>query len=276
MRIAGYHSKHTMKGMRRIRDILSPNYNVEVKPPPDAPDLIILHNVMPTVHQKDIPTIVFLCENSAMSVPASLEFQRQLGHYADEVWMSCKAGQDALRGVGIDSELMYRPNKLIFPQEHQPFTEDKRLLWYWISDLKKYEDIREESAQTIMELGRRGWQIDYISSANIGEPPVMADWTRVFGKVSFPDIMPEVRGMVQINTSRGIGRSCFQVLAYGRPVIGMNLYDEGFHSLCMADNWADRIEDALSQDVPYQWTYTEFSEEALNRKWVARVEGVIG
>jgi len=274
MKIAGYHSPHSRGGMLRIKDILAPNYDVGVEAPPPDADLIIMHNMIPTIHNVDTPCIVFLCEEKAMSIPKSLDLQKRLGSYANEVWSSCKAGQEALRGVGIPSRLMYRPNKLIFPEKGQCLTKDKRLLWYWIGGQKKYEDIRQESAEAIRELGDRGWQIDYISSRDVGEPPVVAEYTETIGKVYFPHVMPDVRGMVQINTCRGIGRSCFQVLAYGRPVIGMNLDDTGFCSLSMKDDWASRIEHAFEQEVPHQWVQDEFSEEALNKRFVERVEDI--
>ncbi len=296
MKILLLHSPSTKGGTERIRDFLEPEIEVDfmARRPGNTSkyDGIILHNRIDV--KPGEPTALYPCGRPTARMIAKPEYlARAIEHEPRAIWTNSETATHQLSSIRNDYaylggmiriRYMPKPFVLTIPDECPPMPDEKRILWYWRRNWPYTENIDDQIAAMIEELANDDVLIDIIS--NKGNPQehdliVHSNVTPV-GRLNSPEQIHKYSGMVRVSEGLDYGRITYQLLAYGRwclyvgmkepEVVCANSY-EAVPQLVRSFMFTH---DAYLADNKRRYIAENFSEEALNRKWVKEVQEVFG
>ena len=119
IRVLGVHSSKTVSAIRRIADILKPAgihiVNGQLQHANDY-DYILANNIgVPSRYRHK--TILYLCSAATSQFMRFHTREDLRNNPYKAIWVNCNSGRLLLEKKGVESELMYRPNKLHFQRD---------------------------------------------------------------------------------------------------------------------------------------------------------------
>jgi hypothetical protein len=289
MKILAVHSPSTHGATQRIKDICEPEVQVDVMGqwPASTSDYdgIIVHN-RPDIREG----------KRCVWYPCGMPQARMLVNhsYRDEIirrhpcaiWTnSMQAELDVAEVVPdtIEVKCMRKPFPLEIPDEAPALTTAKRILWYWKPDWQYTDPCNEQIFAAMRELS--DYEIWQISNKRQGYtiPAPGCEHVSPKGRIEpLSQAMPHVQGMVRATDGLDFGRSTYQVLAYGRWVMYVNLQDPhvlNAKSFAAVPELVRRFANGWSYyDAHYANEYIRefFTEEALKAQWIDELTRLFG
>ena len=290
MRLLGLCSKRTITGLSRIVKILKPDIIVDTKREGSEKDYdgILSHNHFGDPFNGRLPRILYLASYQTASVATKAKNMAMVtDNPPTDVWVNQDMGRKALKRVGIKARTMYRPNSLIIPDSCSPIPTRKRILWHWHrSSLRMPPELEAEIVSAMRELSDVEIRIiNADKGGNKWKPEGDGlDHVEAGGFLNLRSKTRDWHGIVRIyNAPENLdhGRSTFQAFAYGKWYICRKSSEPFVTSVRSVADVVPMVRKLLANPDPEaaraRWEYarTEFTEEALHKRWVAAVHKVI-
>jgi hypothetical protein len=300
MKILLLHSPSTKGGTERIRDFLEPEIEVDfmARRPgnTDKYDGIILHNRIDV--KPDEPTAIYPCGKPTARMIANPKYlARALEHEPKAIWTNSETATSRLSRIRNDYMNAYignlvrirympKPFVLTIPEQCPPMPAQRRILWYW----RKNWPYTEKIDATIRELAREvidadpELEIGVISNKTNPDEHILIDHPRVkpVGRINITEHARDFSAMVRVSEGLDYGRVTYQLMAYGRWCLYVDMMEPKVISARGYDVVPQLIRsfafnyDAWLMEERRKYIAENFSEEALSQKWQQEVIEVFG
>ena len=287
MKILILHSPSTKGGTRRIAEILGDavDWDFSDKWPEDtsAYDLVILHN-RPDI-RPDVPTVWYPCGMPQQRMVNNSEYLAGIiARKPAEIWTNTYTAEKMIRRLVPDTigvRCMLKPFPIVIPDRVPPITEAKRILWYWKPNWQYCEGLDDHIVRLMNEL--HDFEILCVSNKKAPHKPEGAgDHVIAAGRQDLPEMLHTVHGMVRFTNGLDFGRSTYQVQAFGRWIIYVNMSRDPVISLKepndipMVVRHLYKHYSEVSAGTARWHIKRNFTEEALQAKWKRAIEEVVG
>lgn len=296
MKILLLHSHKTEAATRRIQTLLEPEIEVDVlaRRPEDMSkyDAVILHNRLDA--DPNEPTAIYSCGSLVTRMIEDPKIlARVLESKPKAIWTNSYTAQGQLSAIPHGSALlssllhircMAKPLKLTIPDKCPPFPEEKRILWGWQNPSLYTENIKKPISRLVKMVADDGIKISIVG---ISSNPEQCSFIKhanvtVAGHINIPKEIHNFMGMVRVTEGLDYGRVTYQILAYGRWCLYVNMHEP--HVICAdsMDEVPDLVRTLVEQSDVHsliaegrrEYIAENFSEEALSKKWQEEVMNV--
>ena len=282
IRVLGVHSSKTVSAIRRIADILKPAgihiVNGQLQHANDY-DYILANNIgVPSRYRHK--TILYLCSAATSQFMRFHTREDLRNNPYKAIWVNCNSGRLLLEKKGVESELMYRPNKLTFPERYHSPTRPEVVLFYWKArENHPHHKYRHFCKRFLLDTNSVKFLMFPTQHPIVDAPHVSA-----IGHLSrreLHELLEQVAGMVRITPAVDFGRVTFDLLSYGRWCIYYNMQEKHIHNLLHLELYRLQrlLITTMKEDSPQavrrmEYTRNNFSEELLTVRWSAKFRKV--
>ena len=284
------HSSGTKSAARRILELLTPAHNVVLhgkRPEGKKFDLVILHNRRDLL--PDEPSLIYCCGSSTQKI---LEYRREVDSIVQNKpvaiwtnsWSAAYALRERLPFIPADKiRCMYRPKRLHIPDVVPPIPDVKRIMWFWDADDSYYcpKDMLKKNIEAMRRLkGIEIWLIAANSKKGIfsGSEWAGIENIKEKGRIDFFSELSKVHGLVRLTKGLDFGRSTFDILAYGRWVLYLNMKEQYVENVDFMKEVPGKIEKLLDEaefarfNERHEYALANFNEKTLKKVWAEEVQ----
>lgn len=235
LKIGALSSPRSTNGLRTIIDVLGEDVDFRLFEPGGPKELLLqeecdgylLHNTLNVPRKVLEKSIVFSLQSITNKLIGDLAAQEKFKSAPPlDVWCNTKSAVNDLANVGISAVTMYRPAAdFVAPDSYIPLSKEQSILWYFLPDVPSMVSKIDQIASSMSKVDAN----IYVFPAE--QAPIEKNNIQALGRIDLSQWLPKVRGMVRVSDRLDFGRSTFDVLAYGRWALFLNMEEDNVFSV---------------------------------------------